>query len=73
MSAAAPMFQFVSQGDEIRITGPREKLQLLAQKIEFLAEQEPSASKIAPHLHIDYPGHFYLNPKPTSLVVTRSD
>ncbi|HKQ87984.1 MAG TPA: hypothetical protein VJS43_14605 [Candidatus Acidoferrales bacterium] len=62
------------QHNELRITGPHSKLGILADNIEFLAEQQTSQSSVMPHLHIEYnPGHSYLAVHSVPLVVKRSD
>jgi hypothetical protein len=66
----------VSQtGDEIFISGARDKLDILAKNIGRLAEGEdaPPLSGGKRHLHIEYyPGHFYVESGSIPLVVTRS-
>jgi malonyl CoA-acyl carrier protein transacylase len=53
---------------QIVITGSNEKLKILAQNIQFAADNVDSN-----HQHIDYhPGHFYLDPHSVPLIITRS-
>jgi hypothetical protein len=65
----------IRNGDEIIINGSPEKLFILAQNIEGLAEQatHESPGNHQAHLHIEYhPGHFYLQENSIPLIVTRN-
>jgi hypothetical protein len=61
--------------EDLHVTGSKEKLDLLADNINWLFEsQADGASRGRDHLHIEfYPGHFFLSEDALPLVVVRQD
>jgi hypothetical protein len=60
--------------DQVSISGSPEKLKILAQNIDHLAEHQskPDLGNYEDHVHIEfYPGHFYVHEESMPLVLTR--
>jgi len=60
----------------LSISGAKEKLNLLSESVDWLADPQNAATtqKVRDHLHIEfYPGHFFLSEDALPLVFIRQD
>ncbi len=72
---AGPVNIFHSQG-AVTISGSKQKLNVLAENILWLANQDGGSkdSEITNHIHVEYhPGHFYLAETAIPMVLSRVD